>query len=298
MHILLISAFCLSLRSFFVCLFDQLSLPLNSNNRKSWGNYYSNNRQTKNKPELNGNYCSSSSSTTSSSNEKLASNKVRKDGSDTTTNTTKTNCTEKKSISTKSQPADSTSLCLKALSLSDSEASDVKVKAAPSDYFHWPRTKAASCSSSISSPVMSASPPSCNSISTSSINSQTDANTFLMSIDKDASTSSKAPSQDSYFMHNKSDKSLYDRSAASNFSQSGRRNVSLSSGYISTGSSMLSDEMHTSSGNNHRYRLTHQNVMYREQTYYNVMPSENYSDSPIRTKQYLTNSNMQYSKRR
>lgn len=258
---------------------------------------------------MNGNYCSSSSSTTSSthSNEKLASNKARKECNDTTNATNKTNFVEKKSSSL-NQP-DSPSLCLKALSLSDSEASDAKAKAIPSDYFRWPRTKAASCSSSISSPVMSASPPSCNSISTSSINSQSDSHNFLMSIDQDASTSSKAPSQDSYFMHNKSDKSLYERSAASNFSQGGRRNVSLSSGYISTGSSMLSDDMHTNNGNgncngngngnnNNRYRLSHQNVVYREQTYFNLMTSDNFSDSPIRTKQFLTNSNTQYNKRR
>lgn len=200
------------------------------------------------------------------------------------------------------QAPESPTLSLKALSLSDSETSNPKAKAPASDYFRAAREKAASSTSSLSSPPISSSPQSfqCTSLSTSSINSQTcETQTFLLSIDKNASTSTKAPSQDSYFMHTKADRS------GAQFSQGGgRRNFSVSSGYISNGSSMLADDMHGGHGNNstsnsiaNRYRMSHPNVLYRDQTYYNVVTTDNYQESPIRTKQFLT-AHTAYNKRR
>lgn len=263
--------------------------PFRSNNRKSWS-YYSNHRQAKNKSEINGNYCSSNSSTTSSTNstEKLVSNKLRK--GTTSSTDAKDPFPDKKAMS-EGQPPGSPTLSLKALSLSDSETSNPKAKTPASDYFRLAREKASSCTSSLSSPVMSTSPQSFHgtSLSTSSINSQPDTQTFLLSIDKNASTSTKAPSQDSYFMHS-------NKSASQQFSQGGgRRNFSMSSGYISNASSMLSDDMHgnmsnnsTSNSNANRYRMSHPNMVYRDQTYFNVMPPENYTGSPIRSKQFLT----------
>lgn len=191
---------------------------------------------------------------------------------------------------TKSEQSRSPTLSLKALSLSDSEASNPKVKDLPSDYFRLPRIKAASCTSSLSSPIMSTSPPSgqSSSLSTSSINSQPESHPFFLSMEKD-STATKAPSQDSYFMHNKSDKNAYDRNGA-NFLHSTRRNFSMSSGLISAGSAMLSDDMPANSGpNNNRFRLNNQNMVYRDQTYFNLMAPDGFSNSPIRNKQFLTN---------
>lgn len=191
----------------------------------------------------------------------------------------------------KTEPSISPTLSLKALSLSDSEASNPKEKELPSDYFRLPRIKAASCTSSLSSPVMSTSPPSGqSSLSTSSINSQPETHAYFLSMDK-GSTSTKAPSQDSYFMHHKSDKNTYDRNSG-NFLHSTRRNFSMSSGLISGGSAMLSDDMPANNGTNNannRFRLNNQNMVYRDQTYFNLMAPDGFSNSPIRTKQFLTN---------
>lgn len=203
-----------------------------------------------------------------------------------------------KKSSDKDSDIESPTLSLKQLSLSDSETSNPKIKQQPvSDYFRLPKTKSASCSSSLSLPTstMSASTPVLPyNGDNSSIANRTVSHPVLLSIDNDLKTTTKSNVQtdNNKLSHIKSEKS-----PSVNFSYGARQNFSSSTNFVNTGS-MLTEEMLLNGTNSHRYRYltnggapgTHFDLnesTFRAPAY---ASSDYFANSPIRSNTFVNNS--------
>lgn len=206
----------------------------------------------------------------------------------------------------KDNDIESSTLSLKTFSLSDSEASNPKLKLPASDYFRFPKAKSLTCTSSMSLPatVVSSSTPvlllngsinsnNSNNSSTSSIpNNRTVSHPILLPSDND----SKSLSSNTYADGNKhlnqctkSEKNF----TSFNFTYNGRPNFSSTTNFVNTGS-MLTEEMLLNGTNSQRIRyITGQpNTSclppVNEPTFCaaNYSNSDYFANSPVRTKAY------------
>lgn len=297
-------------------MFFHFLFSSNNGNKKQW-NSYNNNRFGKNKIETNGNYNNVSSTpalvsvSNDGSNTKLNVNNKsivalpsRMELTQSTDRPIQTDKIAMKKSTKKDNDIESSTLSLKTFSLSDSEASNPKLKLPTSDYFGLPKAKSFTCTSSMSLPaaVVSSSTPALllngssnsNSSSTSSItNNLTVSHPILLPSDNDSKSSSSNTHTDGKNHLNprtKSEKNF----TSFNFTYNGRPNFSASTNFINTGS-MLAEEMHLNGTNNQRIRYMPTGQPnnaclppVNEPTFCasNYSNSDYFANSPVRTKTY------------
>lgn len=292
---------------FFLFLFCS-----NNGNKKHWNSY--NNRFGKNKIETNGNYNNVSSppvlvSNDGSNNKLNLNNKSivtlpsRKESTQSTDKQIQTDKIAMKKSTKKDNDIESSTLSLKTFSLSDSEASNPKLKLPASDYFRLPKAKSFTCTSSMSLPaaVVSSSTPalllngtsnSSSSSSTSSItNNRTVSHPILLTSDNDSKSSLNTHTDGNNHLNQrtKSEKNF----TSFNFTYNGRPNFSSSTNFVNTGS-MLTEEMLLNGTNSQRIRyMTGQPNSsclppVNEPTFgaSNYSNSDYFANSPVRTKTY------------
>lgn len=228
----------------------------------------------------------------------------RKESTQSTDKEIQTDKIPMKKSTKKDNDIESSTLSLKTFSLSDSEASNPKLKLPASDYFRMPKAKSFTCTSSMSLPaaVVSSSTPALllngssnsNSSGTSSItNNRTVSHPILLPSDNDSKSSSSTNTHTDGNNHlsqrTKSEKNF----TSFNFTYNGRPNFSSSTNFVNTGT-MLTEEMLLNGTNSQRLRyMTGQAnnsclppVIEPTFCASNFSNSDYFANSPVRTKTY------------